>query len=129
MTKIKICGIKTIKASKIAADEGADYIGLVFVEGVKRKISINKAIEISNYINSLRVAPKIVGLFQNQHLNYVLDIIKNINLDCVQLCGNENEDFISSIDVKIFKQIRVDFKEATKRKIQKIRNINDYKKY
>jgi len=94
MTKIKICGIKTIEASKIAANEGADYIGLVFVDGVRRKISINKAIEISNYINSLRVAPKIVGLFQNQHLNYVLDIIKNINLDCVQLCGNENEDFM-----------------------------------
>ena len=35
MTKIKICGIKTIEASKIAANEGADYIGLVFVDGVR----------------------------------------------------------------------------------------------
>jgi len=127
MTKIKICGIKTIEASKIAANEGADYIGLVFVDGVRRKISINKAIEISNYINSLRVAPKIVGLFQNQHLNYVLDIIKNINLDCVQLCGNENEDFISNIDVKIFKQLRVkntDKKLEIKSKINNHLNMN-----
>ena len=123
MTKIKICGIKTIEASKIAANEGADYIGLVFVDGVRRKISINKAIEISNYINSFRVAPKIVGLFQNQHLNYVLDIIENINLDCVQLCGNENEDFISSLNVKIFKQIRV---KNTDKKIEIKSKINNH---
>ena len=107
MTKIKICGIKTVEASKTVIEEGADYIGLVFVDGVKRKISIPQAKKITDYVKKIKNRPKIVGLFRNQKLEYVLKTIDYLNLDCIQLCGNEDKDFFDNIPIKIFKQIRI----------------------
>ena len=107
MTKIKICGIKTVEASKTVIEEEADYIGLVFIDGVKRKISIPQAKKITAYVKKIKNGPKIVGLFRNQELEYILKTIDYLNLDCIQLCGDEDKVFCDNIPLKIFKQIRI----------------------
>ena len=46
MTKIKICGLQSIEHVLTAANAGADFIGFVFVPGVRRHIAEEKAREI-----------------------------------------------------------------------------------
>jgi len=107
MTKIKICGVKTIEASRTAAMSGADFIGMVFVDNVKRKISIETAQSIITDIRKTNKKTKIVGLFRNQNSKYVIEVINHLGLDLIQLCGNENLHDFTETPIEIFKQIRI----------------------
>lgn len=43
---VKICGVKDVPMAIATAKAGASFIGLVFAEGSKRKVSVEKAKEI-----------------------------------------------------------------------------------
>ena len=47
MTIVKICGLKDPENAVVAADAGADLIGVVFVEGVRRNVSLPQAEQIA----------------------------------------------------------------------------------
>ena len=82
MTFFKICGIKDIDSAVIATEWGASFLGFVFVPGVRRQISIDEASElISKYRkNILPGAPSLVGLFANQPIEEVNEIVSRCNL-------------------------------------------------
>ncbi|MDP7232341.1 MAG: hypothetical protein QGG92_05635, partial [Dehalococcoidia bacterium] len=123
MTKIKICGVKTIEASRTAAMNGADFIGMVFVDNVKRKISIETAQSIITDIRKTNEKTKIVGLFRNQNSKYVIEVINHLGLDLIQLCGNENlHDFIET-PIEIFKQIRIKNSDNTTSISKKVNSL------
>jgi phosphoribosylanthranilate isomerase len=50
MTRVKICGIRQLEHALAAAEAGADYIGLVFVPGRRRRVDIAAAREIVNRV-------------------------------------------------------------------------------
>ena len=50
MTNIKICGIRKMSDAKIALQEGAHFIGFVFVDNVARKIHESTAKQITKEI-------------------------------------------------------------------------------
>lgn len=109
MTLIKICGLRNVDDALVAIDSGADFIGFVFVEGVRRQIKLAQADAIVTDIRKLRTNynSRMVGLFANQPVSYVNDVVKFCNLDLVQLCGEERKSYWSSIDVQVIKQVKV----------------------
>ena len=52
---VKICGTRTPEAAKIAAEAGADMIGIILVEGRKRCVSTESALAIAE---AVRTTPK-----------------------------------------------------------------------
>ncbi len=111
MTKIKICGLQSIEHVLTAADAGVDFIGFVFVPGVRRHITKERARDIieaykRNKTGLHHVA--IVGLFANQSLDEVNRIIKTCDLDFAQLCGNESTSYCTKVESKVIRQIKVD---------------------
>lgn len=109
MTFFKICGIKDIDSAVIATEWGASFLGFVFVPGVSRQISINEASAlISEYRkNILSGAPSLVGLFANQPIKEVNEIISRCSLDYVQLCGDESSDYWKDVTARVIKQIKI----------------------
>ncbi len=107
MTKIKICGLKNKTDAIFAASLGVDYLGMVFVENVKRKVTFDQAKDIVNSLSEIKNKPKLVGLFADQTLDYVKNTFNKFSLDYVQLCGDENFHYLSDLNLPFIKQIKI----------------------
>lgn len=104
---VKVCGIKTVEAAKVALENGADMIGMILVPGRVRTVDIQTAGEISSFVQSFSSKskrPLIVGVFRNQPLDTVLDLQQRLSLDIVQLHGDEPLDWCRSIPVPVIKR-------------------------
>ncbi len=112
-TKIKICGLRSAKAALVAATAGANYLGFNFVEGVRRQLQPDEGTQIiaeyrahlSESNNTNR--PGIIGLFLNQDPDFVNEITRKTGLDYLQLCGDEDTDYFSKVEVPLLKMVRI----------------------
>ena len=130
MTKLKVCGLRDPDNALVAAKAGADFIGMVFVPGVRREITQEIAQSI---IQTLRsglgsLCPQLVGLFANQSIDEVNRIARQCGLDMVQLCGDESLEYWAYIDIPIIKQIKIrdensqpDSIKSSSREIEEVR--------
>ena len=109
MTRFKICGLRTVEHALAAADVGADLLGFVFVEGVRRQLQPDEAAEIIELYRRRQAkgGPEIVGLFANQDVEDVNRIIRLCGLDYVQLCGDEPPEYWDSVDAGVIRQVKV----------------------
>ncbi|WP_270968716.1 phosphoribosylanthranilate isomerase [Campylobacter upsaliensis] len=83
MTKLKICGIKDIlNAEQISGLEQINYLGLIFAQSV-RKVDEKTAIKLSQIIHKNH--KKVVGVFVDESLEFILKIAQNAELDGVQI--------------------------------------------
>ena len=77
VTKVKICGIRTLSDAQVAAQAGADFIGLVFVPGRRRRLELDVARKLVEGLkNGPGGIPRVVGLFADQPLEGVNHIIE-----------------------------------------------------
>jgi phosphoribosylanthranilate isomerase len=92
--RIKICGITNVADAQLAADAGADAIGLNFYAPSPRHIADSVAAEI---IASLPKWVARVGVFVNFSADEVGRVADQLQLDWIQLHGDEPPDFISRL--------------------------------
>ena len=73
MTKIKICGIKTSEDAIFSASLGVDFLGLIFVRGSHRYLSISIAKKMVSrfHSNTSNHDVEIVGVFANEKLDKI----------------------------------------------------------
>ena len=85
--KVKICGITSAAESLAIAElpRGArpDYIGLVFAEKSRRRVSLETAREISEIAHSVGILT--AGVFVEQSAAEISEISAAVGLDAVQL--------------------------------------------
>ena len=93
--EIKICGINSYDSAK--ASIGAEYIGFVFYPKSPRFLNAFDAKEIASYLDPTQ---KKVGLFVNADINVIKHISDFVNLDMIQLHGDETIE-----DIKIIKKM------------------------
>lgn len=101
--KVKICGIRKIEEIEYVNILKPDYIGLVFAES-KRKVSIEEAKVL---IKELDKSIKSVGVFRNNSVEEILRVLDKVDLDVVQLHGDEDENFIKRIKSSCKKDIHI----------------------
>jgi len=104
--KIKVCGITNPHDAESAIECGADYIGLVFIEGTPRCIDQIRAQAIASVVAG---RAKIVGVFQDQPFDLIDKAAKEIPLDLVQLHGSESPDVCDKISVPVIKAFSPEF--------------------
>jgi phosphoribosylanthranilate isomerase len=109
MTQVKICGIQRLDDAVVAADAGADFIGLVFVPERHRRLDTGAAQAIVEGLRDIgEPIPQVVGLFADQPLEEVNGIIEDCRLDLAQLCGRESLGYCSKIRCRVIKVVHVD---------------------
>ena len=108
MIRVKICGIGNPADACVAAEAGADYIGMVFVPERRRRITPDDAKDIVDAVRSLDTpAPRMVGLFADQQLKEVNEVVACCGLDAVQLCGRESVEYAADVDCEVIKVVHV----------------------
>ena len=92
MFKIKICGITTVDDALVAAEAGADAIGLNFYEKSPRFAS-----DAGRICEQVPAGVLRVGVFVNASVNGLVERLSAVQLDAVQLHGDEPPEFLSEL--------------------------------
>jgi len=114
MVKVKICGITNLEDALAAANLGADMLGFIFAKS-PRKVEPETVKEIVANLPSSIIK---VGVFMDQGISEVKEIVTFCGLDMAQLHGGENPEFCESLPVRIIKS----FTPQTLPKMKEIRN-------
>ena len=109
--KLKVCGMRDNENIESLIALKPDFMGFIFYKKSKRFVADFPTTEIPLSI-------KKVGVFVNESLDTVLDIVEKHNLDCVQLHGNETPEYIDELlhselvseshPIEVFKAFSVD---------------------
>ena len=102
---IKVCGITGLADALFAAQHGATALGFVFFAGSPRYVRVETAAMISAAVpkDVLRV-----GVFVDERPSQILNVKRAVNLDVVQLHGDETPEVCRALDkLRVWKAFRV----------------------
>ena len=105
MTKIKICGIKTVKDAFAAMEAGADLIGFNFYPKSPRYIDVGVCRDIMSVMRK-HGHVTYVGVFVNASVEEVYATIETCGLSLAQLHGDETPEMLHALNGKAFKAFR-----------------------
>ena len=91
--KIKICGLTRICDIEAVNTLLPDYVGFVFTKS-RRQVSPGNAKKLRNIL-AKSIIP--VGVFVNESIDLITDIVKNGIISMIQLHGDEDEKYINDL--------------------------------
>lgn len=105
MTKIKICGIKSVTDALAAMEVGADLIGFNFYPKSPRYIDVGECRDIMSVMRRYGYITY-VGVFVNASVAEIRATMETCGLSLAQLHGDETSEMLSALDGKAFKAFR-----------------------
>nr|WP_315048481.1 phosphoribosylanthranilate isomerase [uncultured Leptotrichia sp.] len=87
---LKICGIRSIEEIEELKSLDIDYFGCIFAKS-PRKVSTELAKKITEIAH--KAGKKTVGVFVNENIENILEIVAKTGIDCVQLHGIETPEY------------------------------------
>ena len=103
-TRVKICGITSVKDALLAVDSGADAIGFVFYEHSPRNVTIAQAREIAESVPAFVTK---TALFVDPEVEFVNSVLNTVPLDLLQFHGDERAEFCEQFKRSYIKAIRM----------------------
>jgi phosphoribosylanthranilate isomerase len=101
---VKICGVRTVHQARVAAEAGADMVGLVFAES-RRRVTPAEACEVTAAAYARR--PRFVGVFVNEDPDVIGCLADELRLDLAQLSGDEAPEECTRLRVPYLKVVHV----------------------
>lgn len=120
ITQTKICGLKTPETLNTAVEHGARYVGFVFFPPSPRHVAIDTAKELALM---LPTGVRAVGLFVDPSDEDLTAVLGKVQLDMIQLHGDESPQRVQHIKEKFAMPI---IKAFPIREPQDIENVHNY---
>lgn len=106
---LKVCGLTKYEQIQELINMKVDFLGFIFYEKSPRYVMNHLSLDdISTFDHSGKV-----GVFVNENIERIVEIVEKGKLNLIQLHGDENENFILDLrkklspEVKIIKVIRI----------------------
>jgi phosphoribosylanthranilate isomerase len=103
-TRIKICGLREPAHARLAADAGADAIGMVFYPPSPRHLVIEEARAL---VEALPPFVAAVALFVDAEPTFVRHVLASIRVDLLQFHGNETREYCAQFGVPYLRAVRM----------------------
>ncbi len=130
MAWIKICGITNKSDAEAITGIGVDVIGFVFFKGSPRRITSDGALSILKAIRKKAEKPpniipvfSISGVFVNENIDNVIETAERLNLDYIQLSGDEDYDYLLNMK-QMINQASL---EEKKNRLSNIKIVKSYR--
>lgn len=94
MFRIKICGVTRPEDALVAAEAGADAVGLNFFAKSPRYVSLERARVIATAVSG---GPLLVGVFVNATADEIARAAVAVPLGAIQLHGDEPAEFVARL--------------------------------
>ena len=104
MIRIKICGVTQADDAALVGSSGVDFIGLNFWPKSKRYLDPQRAPMLSSIVRSTGNA-KLVGVFVDPDLEDIQAITATVDLDIIQLHGDEDPDFVKKVSLAVYRPV------------------------
>lgn len=103
--RVKVCGITRPEDALAAEGAGVDAVGLIFAPGSKRRVSAERAAEVVAVLGPFVTR---VGVFVDADAAEVLDLVRALRLDAVQLHGSETPEYARRLtsEVRVVRALR-----------------------
>lgn len=102
MTRIKCCGMTRVEDALLAAELGADAIGVVLTAHSKRRVSLAQARDI---VQAMPPFVTTVALCMDDEANFVQEIIDTVRPSLLQFHGNESDEWCKQFGQPYLKAI------------------------
>ncbi len=98
--KIKVCGMRDAENISELIQLKPDYLGFIFYGKSKRFVTNFPKLEIPSTI-------KKVGVFVNETVDTIIEIVEENILEAIQLHGNESPEYIEELKVLLIKKVEI----------------------
>jgi phosphoribosylanthranilate isomerase len=124
--KLKVCGLTKMDQIQELISMNVDFLGFIFYEKSPRFVLNHLSLQEISAINHQGK----VGVFVNETIEKIAEISEKAKLNFIQLHGDEEEEFVKKLRLKLSKNIKIikvirigdDF-EKFKNEISKISNL------
>jgi len=89
---VKVCGLTRRVDALLAAEEGAEYLGVVLAPGTPRDVSVSEAKGVLSGIAALKVVVMV-----NPSLEEAVAAANALEADVIQLHGEESPEFVGAL--------------------------------
>lgn len=124
-TRVKLCGLKSLKDIEIVNRLKPEYVGFVMWEKSHRNVSRETLSVLKDALNS---DIKAVGVFVDEEPETIAALINDRLIDVAQLHGNEDNNYIQKLksmisgDTTVIKAFKVD-EDNVKKSIDSLADI------
>ena len=105
--KVKICGLMRGEDALLAAQCGADFLGLIFVPGSPRRLAPDQAAELVAFVRARHAGAKFAGVFRNAPNDTIRRVVETVRLDYAQLHGDESDEQVAALALPVIKTLSV----------------------
>lgn len=103
-TRIKVCGITNKEDARAAVAAGADALGFIFVEQSPRLVNPDMVRAITRELPPFVEA---IGVFRDEEMEAVAELIHYCSLTMVQLHGSESPEYCEKISCPVIKSFSI----------------------
>jgi phosphoribosylanthranilate isomerase len=120
--RVKVCGVTRPRDALLAAELGADLIGLIFYSRSPRSVTVARATQI---VRGLPPVVQRVGVFVDEPVEKMLKIGRRLRLDFIQLHGRESNKTVEHLQREGFGVIKAFSISSAKDYAQVVRSTAD----